>query len=150
MTSEPDPLLIQASCRLYRLLLSAYPTTFRQDYRQEMGSLFRDCCRARYQERGAAGLLPLWGRALCDLAVNLPKEHAMRILHKAPPALPGRVCSNCSSEVMEEWTTCPICGSHLSSGTTREGYLPHAKGGVRAFDTELRRQAEKGTWLIGP
>jgi hypothetical protein len=139
MTGHADPPLIHVSSRLYRLVLGAYPAAFRRAYGREMASLFRDCCREHYRQRGLVGLLPLWGRALTDLATNLPKEYAMTIVATEPPPPLRRLCSSCSSEVMEEWTTCAICGSPLNAGTTREGHLPQGKKGFRAFAEEVDR-----------
>jgi hypothetical protein len=83
----------------------------------------------------------LWTRSPSDAALNLPKEHVMTILKKRLLAQPGRICSNCSSEVMAHWTTCPICGSYLNRATTREGYP--------APDESMRRQLDTtGPFLL--
>ena len=53
--------------RVYRLLLRAYPSSFRAAYRGEMEMLFRD----RRRERHGAGF---WGETASDVARSAPAE----------------------------------------------------------------------------
>ena len=43
--------------RIYRLLLVAYPASFRREYEQEMISVFRDMAEAAWRRGRRAGLL---------------------------------------------------------------------------------------------
>lgn len=62
------------SRRAYQLLIAAYPREFRREYGREMALVFADRCR-----EGSAALLRLWGEALLDLALNVPREHFQRL-----------------------------------------------------------------------
>jgi hypothetical protein len=69
------PPFVDWSVRLYRLLLAAYPASFRAEYGQEMIQLFRDTARAEYQRRGLWGLLIVWLRTLVDFSVSVVQQH---------------------------------------------------------------------------
>jgi putative ABC transport system permease protein len=58
---------VNASERIYRLLLRAYPRDFRDEYGQEMSLLFR--------ARAGEGRLRLWFQVLGDLLLHAPREH---------------------------------------------------------------------------
>jgi hypothetical protein len=119
MTAQNDPRLITVSYRVYRVLLAAYPRQFRRAYRDEVSQLFRDCCREAQHRRGTRGVLYIWGRALLDLGVNVPREHIVQLTtRQVPPVEQTRSCSSCYSEVGPEWTVCKICGTVLNEGTT--------------------------------
>lgn len=62
------------SRRTYQLLLAAYPREFRREYGREMTLVFADRCREE-----SAALVRLWGEALLDLALNVPREHFERL-----------------------------------------------------------------------
>lgn len=59
------------SCRLYGLLLLAYPQEFRREFGFQMLQVFRDCYRSE-ASRGA--LLTFWLRILRDLVLTAAKE----------------------------------------------------------------------------
>ena len=58
------------SLRLYRLLLRAYPRSFRRRYGAQMEQLFRDRCGDEHGKRGVLGLARMWLATLRDLLVN--------------------------------------------------------------------------------
>ena len=61
------------SCKLYGLLLLAYPPEFRSEYGGQMLQVFRDCYRAEAR----SGWLPgFWFRTLLDLVMTAAKERA--------------------------------------------------------------------------
>src|SRR6185436_2722505 len=61
------------SCKLYGLLLLAYPPEFRGEYGGQMLQVFRDCYRAEAR----SGWLPgFWFRTLLDLVMTAAKERA--------------------------------------------------------------------------
>jgi hypothetical protein len=62
------------SCRVYKLLLVAYPSAFRREYGHQMQQVFRDCYRdeARRNQFAIAGY---WMRTLLDLVLTATKEH---------------------------------------------------------------------------
>jgi hypothetical protein len=62
------------SRRTYQLLLAAYPREFRREYGREMTLVFADRCREE-----SAAPVRLWGEALLDLALNVPREHFERL-----------------------------------------------------------------------
>ena len=63
------------SCRVYKLLLVAYPSAFRREYGHQMQQVFRDCYRdeARRNQFAIAGY---WMRTLLDLVLTATKEHS--------------------------------------------------------------------------
>ena len=62
------------SRRTYELLLAAYPREFRREYGREMTLVFAERCREE-----SAAPVRLWGEALLDLALNVPREHFERL-----------------------------------------------------------------------
>jgi hypothetical protein len=62
------------SRRAYALLLAAYPREFRREYAREMELVFD----ARRRE-GSATLARLWGEAVLDLALNVPRAYLERL-----------------------------------------------------------------------
>jgi Peptidase family S41 len=70
--------------KIYTLLLSLYPSSFRQEYGEEALQLARDRIR---DERGAWRKLRLWVDLLLDLAISAPRQHfrTQPALAAAPP-----------------------------------------------------------------
>ncbi len=64
---------------LYRLLVRAYPASFRERYASEMADLFRDMAEVAVERRGAIGLTTTWFRVLADLAWTAPQEHLIEL-----------------------------------------------------------------------
>jgi hypothetical protein len=62
------------SMRLYRMLLAAYPASFRREYGPHMAQVFHDCCREAQARRGASGIFRLWLPTLGDLTVTALAE----------------------------------------------------------------------------
>jgi hypothetical protein len=62
---------LNISCRIYRLLLLAYPRKFRQEFGGEMHQVFRDCYR---DEAGSGSLIRFWLRTLVDLVLSAARE----------------------------------------------------------------------------
>lgn len=58
---------------VYRLLLRAYPPSFRQAFGREMGQTF-DALLAGAQRRGRAATAALWGRTIFDLVRTAVRE----------------------------------------------------------------------------
>lgn len=61
------------SCRVYKLLLVAYPSAFRREYGHQMEQVFRDCYRDEARRNHLAGY---WVRTLLDLVLTATKEHS--------------------------------------------------------------------------
>jgi hypothetical protein len=66
---------IEFSVRIYKMLIKAYPASFRREYENEMALVFREHITDVMQKRGMLGLLTAWFRLLGDLACSAPKEH---------------------------------------------------------------------------
>lgn len=74
------------SARVYKLLLSAYPCSFRRDYGYQMQQVFRDRYRDEARRNHRLAVAGYWLRTLLDLipsaarehSENLRKEHTMR------------------------------------------------------------------------
>ncbi len=62
---------INISIRLYGVLLFAYPPEFRQEFRDQMLQVFRDCYR---NEASSGSLLRFWLLTLTDLVFTAAKE----------------------------------------------------------------------------
>jgi serine/threonine protein phosphatase PrpC len=63
------------SVRLYRLLLLAYPRTFREEYAAEMLLVFRDAYLDTLRRQGTLGVLLLWWDFFCDFVKTVCIEH---------------------------------------------------------------------------
>lgn len=63
-----------AEC-FYRLLLRAYPRTFREEYASEMLLVFRDAYRETRRREGTPGLLRLWSDFFSDFVKTVCLEH---------------------------------------------------------------------------
>jgi len=61
-------------CRLYRVLLCAYPADFRRRYGREMAQVFGDRCRGIAQTQGPRGLLLFGMRSMADLLSSSLRE----------------------------------------------------------------------------
>jgi hypothetical protein len=59
------------SCRVYQMLLFAYPPEFRSEFGEEMRRVFRDCYR---DEANSGSLTRFWFRTLADLVLTAAKE----------------------------------------------------------------------------
>jgi hypothetical protein len=54
--------------RLYRFLMSAYPSDFQQRFSLEMAQVYQSLCQQVYQQSGMPGLLRLWLATIWDWA----------------------------------------------------------------------------------
>jgi len=63
---------------LYRILLAAYPSQFRQEYGEHMQQVFRDLSLRAYQQNGPDGILRLWVITLFDLLKSVVEEHLQK------------------------------------------------------------------------
>jgi hypothetical protein len=85
------------SCRVYQLLLIAYPSEFRREYGPQMLQVFRDCYREEARRNSQLAIAGYWVRTLLDLALtaarehsqNLRKDHVMSTLRRDFVALAG-------------------------------------------------------------
>jgi Ca2+-binding EF-hand superfamily protein len=66
--------LSRCFCRLYRLLLCAYPPEFRRRYGSEMAQVFGDRCRGIAQTQGVRGLLMFGIRSVADWLTTTIRE----------------------------------------------------------------------------
>lgn len=79
MTQHRDPWLLVLACRVYALVLLAYPPTFRRAFRTEMAEVFRDVAMDALHARGRTGLLAIFARALLNLAPHVIHEYAVAV-----------------------------------------------------------------------
>jgi hypothetical protein len=63
------------SCRIYRVLLAAYPSDFRREYGPSMLQVFRDSYRDASRRQKKLARANYWLAILCDLVVTAPKQH---------------------------------------------------------------------------
>jgi len=68
MNARQPSLLLSLADRAYRLLLYAYPASFRRRFGAEMGQVFSLRSQEMLQERGVAGLAGWWVLCVLDLA----------------------------------------------------------------------------------
>jgi Ca2+-binding EF-hand superfamily protein len=83
--------LSRCFCRLYRVLLCAYPSDFRQRYGGEMAQVFGDRCRGIAQTQGLRGLLWFGVRSVPDWLTSTVRERmaSMVEIGSQSPALDG-------------------------------------------------------------
>ncbi|HJT66117.1 MAG TPA: hypothetical protein VJ749_06670 [Pyrinomonadaceae bacterium] len=63
------------SCRIYRLLLAAYPSDFRREYGDSMLQVFRDSYRDAAVRQRRLATLDFWLAILRDLVVTASRQH---------------------------------------------------------------------------
>ena len=63
------------SCRIYRVLLAAYPSDFRREYGQSMLQVFRDSSRDAAMRSRKVATANFWFTILYDLVVSAAKQH---------------------------------------------------------------------------
>lgn len=88
--------LIDVSVWLYRLLLAAYPASFREEYGEAMVQLFGDTARDALRRGGVLGLSALWLRTLADFTISVIRQY------RDQPA-PVRSESVLLSDLLQKW-----------------------------------------------
>lgn len=73
-----DSTLVSLSVSVYRLLLTLYPSRFREQHGPQMVQVVRDLCRRDLGRGGALGVLGLWTRLLVDLLGTAVDQHTER------------------------------------------------------------------------
>ena len=68
------PRSVEWSIAFYRLLIKAYPSSFRQAYGDEMVLVFQDVALEGWKRNGWLGLVGMWLRVLADLFKAVPRE----------------------------------------------------------------------------
>ncbi|HJP91397.1 MAG TPA: hypothetical protein VJ875_05550 [Pyrinomonadaceae bacterium] len=63
------------SCRIYRMLLAAYPSDFRREYGPSMLQVFRDSYRDALMRQKKLATVNYWLAILCDLVVTATRQH---------------------------------------------------------------------------
>ena len=63
------------SCRIYRVLLAAYPAEFRREYGPSMLQVFRDSSRDAAMRQRKFATANFWLTMLSDLVVSASKQH---------------------------------------------------------------------------
>jgi hypothetical protein len=69
---------VMFSVRMYRLLLSAYPAKFKQEYGPHMAQVFQDCCLRAIRQGGANGMARLWAMTLLDVVQSVISEYVQK------------------------------------------------------------------------
>jgi len=75
------PKILVISNRIYRLLLLAYPTSFRREYGPDMAQVFRDACRAELAQDNKPGLVRLWFKTLLDWVKTAFEQNIREAFH---------------------------------------------------------------------
>lgn len=74
---------VEASSRVYRVLMRVYPRDIRERYGEEMVGCFSDVCRDEVRKSGSRGLAVLWLRTLPDLLFTALKERSRMLTRNA-------------------------------------------------------------------
>jgi hypothetical protein len=131
----------------YRVLLRAYPLSYRDRYAEPMEQLFRDRLR---EVRTFAGLAVLWARTLADWAVSVPARHWERVTsHGSFRSFgqPARRCVFFASYEATSFSRSEITLEDLLLGIRQEPSLvPDAAReamvrAIEANETAMRRRA---------
>jgi hypothetical protein len=77
----PEPRIIALSQRLYRWFLSIGPATYRNEYEEPTLQVFRQCCRAAYQQRKTLGVMLLWLPMFAEVIPGMLAEHFSMVRH---------------------------------------------------------------------
>jgi hypothetical protein len=78
LNKSTDTFSVGFSIRVYKLLLSAYPTKFQQEYGSHMVQVFGDCCLRTIRQGGRNGMARLWAVTLLDFIQSVVSEHVQR------------------------------------------------------------------------
>ena len=70
--------IVAFSTSLYRLLLTAYPAQFQQEYGPQMVQVFQDCCLRALRQGGTNGMVRLWAVTLLDLIQSVISEYRQK------------------------------------------------------------------------
>ncbi len=70
---------VRSSVRIYRLLVKAYPASFRKQYEDEMTRVFAELAAETFRRQGAVGLTATWFRVLGDLIATASQEHLTQL-----------------------------------------------------------------------
>ena len=109
---------VEASRRVYRVLLRAYPGDIRQRYGEEMVGCFSDACRDAVRSNGPRGLAALWLRTLSDLTLTALKERSTTLNRTVYRSIFGvalttvmriRVYEDGSQKLRVSWTYNVMC-----------------------------------------
>ena len=84
MTSESP--LVGRFCRLYAMLLYAYPAEFRREYGRSMQQLFRDRCRDLARQSGRLRFLRFAAHTVSDWVRSTIQERAAAVREATPKA----------------------------------------------------------------
>jgi hypothetical protein len=68
---------VSVSVRLYSVLLSIYPQSFRREYGIELIILFRDMSREGIRQRGFFGILAVWLIVIPELWMTAREQHLL-------------------------------------------------------------------------
>ena len=72
------------SCRIYRMLLAAYPAEFRREYGPSLLQVFRDSSRDATRREGKFATGKFWLAILGDLIVSASKQHIENVREDGP------------------------------------------------------------------
>ena len=72
------------SCRIYRILLAAYPSEFRREYGPSLLQVFRDSSRDATRREGKFATGKFWLAILGDLIVSASKQHIENVREDGP------------------------------------------------------------------
>ncbi|MEE8478041.1 MAG: hypothetical protein V3S19_06705, partial [Gemmatimonadales bacterium] len=75
--------------RLYRTLLCLYPGWYRRRFGRDMAEMFADELAAA-RNNGITAVIHLWGKALADVAVNVPVTYLPPYRRTALPPVTNR------------------------------------------------------------
>jgi hypothetical protein len=74
MLSSSQPRSLRWLCRIYRLMLLAYPSTFRREYGREMALAFRNEAQDVLQNNGSWALFPFTLHVIWDWLQTIVRE----------------------------------------------------------------------------
>jgi hypothetical protein len=74
MPSAAELRLLRSLSRLYDVMLRAYPSAFRREYRHEMALAFRDHAREIVEHQGSLALMPFMLNVIRDWAATVTQE----------------------------------------------------------------------------
>jgi signal peptidase I len=122
MTSESN--LIGGFCRLYSMLLYAYPSEFRRDYGGPMRQLFRDRCRDAMRARGPLPMVRFATQQVADWVRTAVQERTAAVrVKKEEPATRGFVPEWALSLLIYLFATTTLVQAYVVPTPSMEGNL---------------------------
>jgi hypothetical protein len=118
--------IVRLACRIYAVMVRAYPSSFRREYSREMMLVFEDRARDVAERAGGWAVLPFMLHITCDWLLTMVREGVNLPIHD-PTGVVLRTLLNCAIVVAWVQVTLAaylwVAGMWLNARTPTSGLL---------------------------